>query len=105
MQIEDVRIHLKGFEKKDRFGCFVKSLVDDIHLEAPSDSTTTASFTKSEAYVTGSIQISSSEGVFSARAEGCNPRKVALEVARELRKQLRNWRRTRFFSNSFGQTA
>lgn len=42
--------------------------------------------------MTGAIQISSLNGVFSARSSGSDPRRVAKTVARDIKKQLREWK-------------
>lgn len=96
MMSDDVRLEIKGFSKDSKFGSFVKSVVDQLHLEAPSDATTTASFTKFENLVTGAIQISSSQGVFSAQGQGHKARDVVFKTVKKVRKQLRAWKKARF---------
>ncbi|WP_413288968.1 hypothetical protein [Bdellovibrio sp. HCB337] len=94
---DDIRIRLNGFEDDPDFAIYIKGLVDQIHFEeAPSDSTTMASFTKYEQLVTGAIQISSIQGVFSAKARGVDGRQVVHQVFREIRHQLNRWKRRRW---------
>jgi hypothetical protein len=99
MTFEDVRIDVKGFGVDSHFERFLKPLVYDLHLDAPSDSTTTASFTINNSHVTGAIQISSLNGVFSARSSGTNPRHVAKTIVRDIRKQIREWKILRWKSS------
>jgi len=96
-QIDDVRIELSGFKDEPEFAGYVKKLIDQIHYEeAPSDASTMASFTKYESYVTGAIQVSSSQGVFSAKAEGNNERDVVYKVFQDIFNQLRTWKHLRW---------
>jgi len=94
---EDINIRLYGFEDDPEFAIFVKGLVNQLHFEeAPSDATTMASFTKCEHLVTGAIQISSIQGVFSAKARGDDEHQVVNHVFREIQHQLSRWKRRRW---------
>lgn len=93
---DDIRLELKGFEAGSAFGGFAKGLVDDLYLDAPSDASLTASFTRFEDHVTGAIQISSSQGVFSATAGGVGAEEVAQKIVRRIRKQLSAWKQSRW---------
>jgi hypothetical protein len=96
-QIDSIRIELKGFNDNPEFAAYVKKLIDQIHFEdAPSDASTTASFTKYESHVTGAIQISSVQGVFSAKAEGDNERDVVYKVFQDIFNQIRTWKHIRW---------
>ncbi len=96
MTHEDVKIEVKGFGKDSHFERYLKPLVQDIHVEAPSDSSTTASFTIYDSHVTGAIQISSLNGVFSSRGSGHDPKQVAKQIVRDIRHQLRDWKHLRW---------
>lgn len=96
---DDLRLELKGFEAGSDFGGFTKGLVDDLYLDAPSDASLTASFTRFEDHVTGAIQISSSQGVFSATAGGVDAKEVAQKIVRRIRKQLSAWKQSRWEQN------
>jgi ribosome-associated translation inhibitor RaiA len=94
---DEIKIRINGFESDPEFAIFVKGQVDQIHFEeAPSDATTTASFTKYDTLVTGAIQISSIQGVFSAKARGEDGYQVVNQVFRQIRHQLNRWKRNRW---------
>src|SRR5689334_9611347 len=92
----DVSLTMNGFDANSKFAEFAKTLIDDLHRLAPSDATTRASFTKLESQTSGSIQISSIHGTFSAQAQGRNAREVAYRVTREIREQLSAWKKNRW---------
>lgn len=93
---KDVHYQFNGFDENSKFPFLVKELIGQLHLEAPSDATTTASFTKYERLVSGAVQISSAEGVFSALGRSHNARGVLFQILRQLRIQLKEWKKKRF---------
>jgi hypothetical protein len=95
MSADDVAVDLEGFDSKSNFGSFLKGIVGGLSLEAPSNSAIKAVFKNQGHVITGTIEIQSSEGLFSANAEGRNSRETALRICREIRTQLRYWKKRR----------
>lgn len=96
MPTNDIRLELNGFESSSYFGCIAKGLIDDLFMDSPSDASLKASFTRFEDAIVGGIQISSSQGVFSAHASGGDPEETAARIIATLRRQLGEWKMSRW---------
>lgn len=95
MPPEEIEIRLIGFAASSGFEIFLKTILDQLMLEAPSDSSITASFIKTEGLTSGEVLISSSQGQFSAHIRGRNSREVVIRIVQSIREQLGRWKKVR----------
>lgn len=74
----------------------VTSAVERVHMEAPSDSLTKLFFKKTGDSIEGVLEVISSNGSFSAQAQGEELMALADSLIQSVRAQLRSWKELRF---------
>ncbi|MBX9768775.1 MAG: hypothetical protein K2X47_15990 [Bdellovibrionales bacterium] len=108
MKHEKVIVQFRGFHPSDSTNDFIRSVVDEIHREAPFSSTLRATFSKrstKEREYKGFVHIHSSAGPFFAIAVSPTLREVADKLLEQSRRKVSKWKSNRFNHDTLRKTA
>lgn len=103
MNYEQINIKFEKFSPKEELRQLFSDVADKIHMEAPSDSCLKLVVAKGKKKFKGSCRIASKVGVFIAETCSPNPEVALAQIEKEINRQLRGWKRSRF--NSIAQAS
>ncbi len=95
MEIYDFRVHYKGFEPTKKEEQLIRSLLDRLHCEAPSDSAIRLEVSKGQVLFRTRCEIKSSVISFSGESASENLYPALKLVERKMHVQLDNWKTSR----------
>ncbi len=101
MTIIDKVIDYSGFDPSGDENTLLKSALERVHMEAPSDSFTKLFFKKVGSGYEGILKVNSSIGSFSAKEKGQELITLAESLMQKIRGQLTSWKNMRFHSLDF----
>jgi cytochrome P450 len=96
MSYDDVHVQYQGFHPSDFTKSFIRSLLEEIHDEAPSGASVRAIFSKKDGNFKGTINVRSAAGPFFAMDVHSSLIGVAEHLLRQMRRKLDRWKSNRF---------
>ncbi len=101
MNIIDRVIDYSGFDPSGDETSQLKTALERVHMEAPSDSFTKLIFTKTGNTIEGILKVTSTNGSFLAREKGQELVALADDLIQKIRSQLSSWKELRFRNIEF----
>ena len=85
----------KGFDPSDDLKVYCKEVYSLVEDKAPSESTKTASISKTNKGYEGSFRIASASGIFTADSKNREAKSLIDELYKKMSLQILDWNKTR----------
>jgi hypothetical protein len=96
--VEQCNFEFKGFEPDANYLAFVKTVAEQIQVLSPNESFIHFEINKRGGFYVGFINVNSAPARFCAADNDDDPKLLALKLASQVQRQIKNWKRFRFSS-------
>jgi ribosome-associated translation inhibitor RaiA len=96
MKHDGIEFVYKGSNPENEIKQVISAIVEKLHFNSPSDSAMTMVLNSTKNISKATCRIASQTGVFIAEATNKNPLEAITMLETKMRKQLEEWRKSRF---------
>lgn len=100
MRNDCVHFEFIGFDPEHEIRNFVSTVVENLHLSAPSDSAMKVAISRGKGVIEASCRIASRAGTFVAEVVSDSPIRAIQKIEENISMQLDDWKRRRFLNES-----